>query len=259
MDDGVGARLREARTRRQISLETVEAETKIRSRYLRALENEEWDVLPGDTYARAFLRTYAGYLGLDGERLAEELRRGRGAARPGEGLPRVDAKPPRPARRPRPPGWRPSVPPRALAAIVSVALIAVLLIIGLSSGGGSGGQPQGAGKGKHRQGKQHDGSGAVAKSQPRGHTVMLTANAEVWVCLLNGKGESLVNGQILSAGAVEGPYRSGSFTVSLGNGEVTMTVDGQQTAIPPTSSPIGFEVVGGKLRELPEGERPTCT
>ena len=44
-------------------------------RYLRALENEEWDVLPGGAYTRSFIRTYATFLGLDGERLADTYRR----------------------------------------------------------------------------------------------------------------------------------------------------------------------------------------
>ena len=57
-----------------MALEDVEGATKIRLRYLRAMENEEWDALPGGTYSRAFLRTYASYLGLDGERIADDYR-----------------------------------------------------------------------------------------------------------------------------------------------------------------------------------------
>ena len=57
VDDGVGATLREARNRRKIDLSEVEAATKIRVRYLRAIENEEWGLLPGDAYARSFVRT----------------------------------------------------------------------------------------------------------------------------------------------------------------------------------------------------------
>lgn len=78
VDDGVGNKLREARTRRKLTLQDVEAATKIRGRYLQAIENEDWDQLPGDVYARAFIRTYGSLLGLDGERLAENQRRQRG-------------------------------------------------------------------------------------------------------------------------------------------------------------------------------------
>jgi len=145
MDDGVGHKLHEARTRKQQSLQQVEEATKIRGRYLQAIENDEWDQLPGDTYARAFIRTYGRFLGLDGERLAEEQRRGRGAARPGERLPRVDPKP-RPVARERGRRRR-GISPRVLAAAVTALVVAALLVVGLSTGGGSdsnGGGSQGS-------------------------------------------------------------------------------------------------------------------
>jgi cytoskeleton protein RodZ len=148
VDDGVGKKLREARARKQLSLQQAEAATKIRGRYLRAIENDEWDQLPGDTYARAFIRTYARFLDLDGDRLAEEQRRSRGAARPGERLPRVDPRP-RPAARRRH-GRRRRISPRVVAAAVTALVIAALLAVGLATGGGSGGT-SGGGQGKpHR-------------------------------------------------------------------------------------------------------------
>src|SRR4051794_31274961 len=143
MDDSVGSKLREARTRRKLSLAEVEAETKIRARYLQAIEDEEWDQLPEDTYARAFIRTYGRFLGLDGDRLAEEQRRSRGAARPGERLPRVDPRP-RPVVRKSRRGRR-RISPRLLAAGVIALVVAALLAVALSTGGGSG-AGQGGGK-----------------------------------------------------------------------------------------------------------------
>src|SRR3954466_891521 len=70
----IGATLREARMRQRIDISEVESETKIRAKYLRALENEEWDLLPGPTYVKSFLRTYAEALGLDGKLLIEEYK-----------------------------------------------------------------------------------------------------------------------------------------------------------------------------------------
>jgi cytoskeleton protein RodZ len=122
VDDGVGDKLREARTRRQLTLCEVEAATKIRGRYLQAIENEDWDQLPGDIYARAFIRTYGALLGLDGDRLAEEQRRQRGSARPGERLPRVDRER--------------KVAPRASSGLIALLVIGLvviaLLIVGIS-------------------------------------------------------------------------------------------------------------------------------
>src|SRR5438128_5915048 len=68
----IGSTLRETRIRKKIDITTVEDATKIRAKYLRAIENEEWNVIPGPTYVKTFLRTYAQYLGLDPHLLVEE-------------------------------------------------------------------------------------------------------------------------------------------------------------------------------------------
>ena len=70
----IGQTLRETRLRNRIDITEVEAGTKIRAKYLRALENEEWDLLPGPTFVKTFLRTYADYLGLDSRLLVEEYK-----------------------------------------------------------------------------------------------------------------------------------------------------------------------------------------
>src|SRR3954462_3328834 len=70
----IGDQLRETRMRSRIDITEVEAATKIRAKYLRALENEEWELLPGPTFVKTFLRTYADYLGLDARNLVEEYR-----------------------------------------------------------------------------------------------------------------------------------------------------------------------------------------
>ncbi len=257
MDDGVGNKLRDARARRKLSLQDAEAATKIRARYLQALESEDWDQLPGDVYARAFIRTYGALLGLDGERLAEEQRRRRGASRPGERLPRVD---PKPRKAPRRRARNRQVPPRLLTALVLALVVGALIAIGLAGGGSDepaapGESPGATGEGRSR------GTAPEPKPAPAGHTLALLATGEVWVCLLGKGGRPLIDGVILAPGDAEGPFRSGSFTLALGNGAVTMTVDGKKQAdLPEPSSPIGFAVgTHGAVRELPEGERPTCT
>src|SRR3954469_17558201 len=70
----IGAPLREGRRRARIDIAEGESATKIRAKYLRALENEEWGLLPGPTFVKSFLRTYAQALGLDGKALVEEYR-----------------------------------------------------------------------------------------------------------------------------------------------------------------------------------------
>jgi hypothetical protein len=69
----IGSSLRAAREQRQLQLPEIERATNIRAKYLQALEEERWDVLPGTAYAKGFLRTYADFLGLDGPRFVEEF------------------------------------------------------------------------------------------------------------------------------------------------------------------------------------------
>jgi cytoskeleton protein RodZ len=73
-DAKIGETLERARKERGLTLDEVEHATKIRKRYLVGLEREDFGVLPDAVYARGFLKTYANYLGLDGEELARELK-----------------------------------------------------------------------------------------------------------------------------------------------------------------------------------------
>jgi len=68
----IGTSLREARLRQGLDFPEIEQGTKIRAKYLRALEDEQFDVLPAQTYVKGFLRSYAEYLGLDGQLYVDE-------------------------------------------------------------------------------------------------------------------------------------------------------------------------------------------
>jgi len=68
----IGGSLREARLKRGLTPADVQKAIRIRDRYLQALEEERWELLPGDAYVKGFLRTYADYLGLDGNLYVEE-------------------------------------------------------------------------------------------------------------------------------------------------------------------------------------------
>lgn len=255
MDRGIGAILRQARTRRDIELAEVEAATRIRLKYLRAIEAEDWDALPEGVYTRGFIRTYASFLGLDGERLAAEYRR---EVEGGGSRPAVDPAAAATARQRSPRGAR-RVRGLTWIAVAAVIAVAALVLVALPLGGGGEDSPS------SRPGRGPTSVRASApkpqpKRAPAGVSMRLTATAEVWVCVLDAAGRPLVNGQILEGGAAEGPFRSGSFTVSLGNGEVTMLIDGREADIPATSSPVGYSVdSSGELTELSEAERPTCT
>jgi cytoskeleton protein RodZ len=112
----IGSSLREVRIRRGVELAQVEADTHIRTRYLKALEDERFDLLPGEAYARGFLRTYADYLELDAELFVDEYKAR--FAPPEEPLPQLT-----PRRRIDPH----RLPARGtLGALLAVAVVAVL-------------------------------------------------------------------------------------------------------------------------------------
>ncbi len=68
----IGSSLREARMRQELDFAALEERTKIRPKYLRALEDEQFDILPAPTYVKGFLRSYAEALGLDGQPFVDE-------------------------------------------------------------------------------------------------------------------------------------------------------------------------------------------
>jgi hypothetical protein len=159
---------------------------------------------------------------------------------------------------------------RAVGAAVILAAIVAGFIVVISGSGGGGNKGGTTTAPANQAGTGQAGAGGAANKSGgarRGHSsqagknaeLTLTTKAEVWVCLLNAKGNALIKGQILPAGESEGPYRSPAFTVALGNGSVEMAVNGKPAKMALTSSPVGFKIGRrGGLTELSEGERPTC-
>src|SRR6478609_895591 len=185
MDGSIGNAFREARNRRKIDLSEVEAATRIRVRYLRAIENEEWDVLPGGVYTRGFIRTYGGYLGLDGERLADDYRKNvEGGRRPGPEPVATSASAKPPAR-----DWRALRGPLVVGVVLLIAVLAIVMIPGGGSDGGGV-----TSKGKHSAAAIHPRRHDQTKQLSPGVSVRLAASAEVWVCVLNARGRPLVDG-----------------------------------------------------------------
>src|SRR4051794_9363802 len=126
--------------RQKIDVADVEAATKIRAKYLRALENEEFGLLPGNTFVKTFLRTYAEYLGLDPQLLLEEYRAEYEPRGEGELQPYAVAARQRPReRRQRAPSGPPG-PGTALIVIIGVILV-IFAILGLTGGGNDDNSP----------------------------------------------------------------------------------------------------------------------
>ena len=223
----IGEALKRTRSRRKIDIRTVEQQTKIRIKYLRALENEEWEVLPGPAYAKGFLRTYAQFLDLDGDALVDEYRRTVEA--------RLDAdrafgfsepvleRRRRPGEEPRR-GW----PLRAIALVAVGAAVVVVLVLGLTrSDEGENAQRQ---KGKRQDAQRQSGGGSNQGAPARPVTVSLTTRDAMEVCLVTGDGRALLDGQTLISGTEEGPFNppADNYRLDLtSGGAITVTLDGK--------------------------------
>jgi cytoskeleton protein RodZ len=118
----IGSSLREARLRQELDFPALEERTKIRPKYLRALEDERFDILPAPTYVKGFLRSYAEALGLDGQPFVDEYN-SRFAV--GEEEPVIRARRvPQPSRRDRPV----REPRMAVVALFAIAVLTALVI-----------------------------------------------------------------------------------------------------------------------------------
>jgi cytoskeleton protein RodZ len=281
----IGDTLSEARTRRRVDLDQVHAATGIRPRYLRAIEQEDWDALPEEFYVRSFIRKYATFLGVEPEPLVAEYRRQRGTTGgPGDAptspFARTTSRRAEALRRRR---ARQGVYTwvGAAAALIAIVVAIVLLVSGgedegakQANGGGAGGKNgagtnQKGGGGKGANGNGGGGNGAKPGGGNGGATgngggatkvaLKIEPTAEVWACVLDAKGKPLVDGATLAAGETVGPFHSRSYTAAFGNGSVEVWVDGKRAKTASTPSPMGFTVDRhGKVEEIPEGKRPSC-
>lgn len=75
----LGEELRRERTRRGLTFKEVEQRLHIRSTYLEALEDGQYDLIPGEVYTKGFIRNYGNFLGLNGARLVADYKRTRGS------------------------------------------------------------------------------------------------------------------------------------------------------------------------------------
>jgi cytoskeleton protein RodZ len=231
----IGDVLKSARTRQRIDIRTVEQETKIRIKYLRALENEEWEVLPGPAYAKGFLRTYGQFLGIDSDALVDEYRRtvesGLGGEHPYSFTEPVLEHRRRPG---EPPARR--LPSAPVVAALGIGAVAVLIVLGLTGGS----DDNGAGRqshGKHQQGGSKSGAGPGAKhhhaAATRPVTLALTTRNALRLCLISGDGRPLIDSQTLVGGTREGPFPAAtSYRLDLtSGGAVDLKLDGRRRTV----------------------------
>lgn len=253
MADEIGASLREARARAGIDISEAEADTKIRGKYLRALENEEWDLLPGPTFVKSFLRTYGDYLGLDGRMLVErfKLRYERPETAPIAPRPYAEPGPGTPGPR----GPRPRARTLAVLGMVLALLVGLFLL-----GRGADDEEQPAGTTRERTSTERvPKTTKTTPAAPRRARLRIVPTGPVYVCLRAAGERTLVDGVILQPGEPTPTYRSSRFRLTLGNGAARLVVNGRTREVPEVDAGIGYEITAKGVRRLPPGRRPTCS
>jgi hypothetical protein len=242
----IGATLQEARMRARIDISEVESATKIRAKYLRAIENEEWEMLPGPTFVKSFVRTYAEYLGIDGKLLVEEYKL-RHEPAPSEaelqslGPPLSERR--RPIRPPRPP----RLPRGAVIGAAVVGILALLIVLG--SIGNDGGGPSVV----HQQTQARTTPRPNPQPRPAPTVARLTLipTGEVYVCLRNAKDALIVNTTLTPAGGPRS-FKGRHFRVTVGNSSVRLRVNGRSYGVPSSPTATTYEITPRGRKLVPE-------
>ncbi len=271
----IGATLREARMRARIDISEIESETKIRAKYLRALENEEWTLLPGPTYVKTFLRTYAEALGLDAKLLVEEYKLRHEQLSDNE-LARPIG-PPRTTTSGRGRGGPSTGIPRSYVVAGLVLALCVVVFILSRLGGGATDAERTA-----RSSSTADAvttasrpstettpatpAPAAKKKKPVSKFVKLriVPTGTVYACLVaKGQPGALVNGATLTRdGGATRTFRSSRFRLALGNTDAELRVDGKKRRFPRsavTSAGVFVQITRKGLSALPKSIRPDCS
>jgi hypothetical protein len=167
----IGNSLREARLRQQLDFPELEQQTKIRAKYLKALEDEDFDVLPAPTYVKGFLRNYADALGLEGQLYVDEYN-----SRFVTGEEDIPLRPRDYQRRPQP--LAPRFETRGvLLAVGAIAVVAALVIAGWKWGTSGNQQIQGINsKGSAVTKKRHHSA-----ARPMARLVLTATNGDSWL------------------------------------------------------------------------------
>jgi cytoskeletal protein RodZ len=249
----IGDTLREARMRQHLDIADVESRTKIRAKYLRALENEEFGMLPGPTFVKTFLRTYAEALGLDPQVLVEEYRatyESRDEVEPLQPLgPTAVARDRR----------RSVGPPRGpwlLIGVVVLAIVGALLVIGLVGGSDNNDNNGDGGQAKSDSTTKTQKTTPTTKQKPatpkRVAVRIIPAN-EIYICVDNGPGTPIRFNGIISAPQT---FRGRRVRLNLGKTDVQLTKNGKAVPLTRGPDPVGFDLTPRSTKPIPLGKRP---
>jgi len=245
----IGDTLREARMRQRLDIADLEARTKIRAKYLRALENEEFGMLPGPTFVKTFLRTYAEALGLDPHVLVETYR---ASYEPRDEMEHLQPLGPAAGARDRRRPPRPRGPWLAIGVAIA-AVVTALIVIGLVGNDDEGGDGQAAKTTTTQAKKQAKPKRRREPPPPTRVVLRVTPTVPTYVCVDTGQGTPVQFDGIIQDAQT---FRGKRLRVNLGKTSVELRKNGKVVDVPPGPDPVGFDFTPRSTKSLPVGERP---
>lgn len=225
----IGSTLREARQRRGYDIARCEQGTKIRGKYLRAMEEEQFDVLPAPTYVRGFLRSYAEFLELDWQLVLDEYESRFGALEShdadGEGSlsrRRASAAPP------------PRSPESRVLWIATVVVLLAALVVWV-----------GFGESSDTRGDSSPASPPAAAAALSLRVQGVGSGTQFAVRDVNDRGELLFVGRLQRGQSKTFPFRTTIWVQAEDPTGVKVTVDGKERLL---VSPKGYLITREGLR-----------
>ena len=248
--------------RRELDITDAETYTKIRAKYLRALENDEFATLPDSTLAKTFLRTYSEYLGLDAQLLIEEYR----ALHEPRGQGEMPALRPRRQRETRIRRSGPPIGPGGAFAIGIVLLLALFAVLGLTGGDddeGGGGtttteqtSDERAARERRERRERREARERRERAANRALRVRVAPTGPTYVCVDDAKGDVTFEGTITGPRTFRG-RRGGRLRINLGRAAVRLTVNGKRVPVANGPAGAGFSFSRtGKATPLAAEQRP---
>src|SRR5688500_9334499 len=252
----IGETLRETRMRRRIDMAEVESATKIRAKYLRALESEEWDLLPGPTFVKTFLRTYAEYLELDSRLLVEEYKQ-RFERPAGMDITPLNLRKQRRTRR-----VAPRIGPGLVVVLGIAVIVGSLYLLGVSGDPDDEAEPPAAVETATPTPRKSSSSRERKQRRPatsRPMRVSIVATGQVYVCMEDSRGRAVVDKETLAAGQRTRTFRGRRFKVTFGTAAARIRQNGRSYRVAVSQDPVGYVLRSGRRPQRITSGLAGCT
>jgi cytoskeletal protein RodZ len=239
--------------RRRIDMAEVETATKIRAKYLRALESEEWELLPGPTFVKTFLRTYAEYLELDARLLVEEYKQ-RFERPAGMDITPLNLRTQRRRRR-----VAPRIGPGLVVVLGVLGLLVALYLLGVSGNDDEKQPPAAVATATPTKTPSAKKKAEKRQAPAKPMRVSIVATGQVYVCMEDSRGRAIVDKETLEPGQKTRTFRGRRFKVTFGTAAARIRQNGKDYRVATSKDPVGYALRSGRRPQRITSGLAGCT